>query len=240
MNKNRGPYSFFGNRNEGGADCAGCHQGPTLASDRHHLVAYPQMGPGKGNDSGSNTSNDFGRENINHNEEDRYHFRAPTLLNIAVTAPYGHTGAYQTLKEVVAHYNNPAQAINRLFSAQDGVALADDNAPFCQLPQVQALMLKNNQRCQDLYPDAHENSMAVANHLQQARDGEVQASSPLRGRRNLSPVQIAQLVSFMQALTDPCVVDRECLSPWIVEENDRANYPDPNPLVAHDKDGIDL
>lgn len=235
-----GALLFFGDRQEGGAGCAGCHRGPTLSSDRHHLVAYPQFGSGKGNDSGSNTSNDFGRENINNNEDERYHFRAPTLLNIAVTAPYGHTGAYQTLEEVIGHYNNPEGAINRLFSAKNGVALTDDNAPFCQLPQIQELMQKNNQSCQSLYPDAYENSMAVVNHLQRARNGEIEARSPLRGRRNLSPDQIAHLASFMRALTDPCVVSRECLAPWIVEESDRASYPDSMPLIAHDKNGSSL
>ena len=235
-----GALLFFGGRQEGGAGCAGCHRGPTLSGDRHHLVAYPQLGPGKGNDSGSNTSNDFGRENVNNNEDERYHFRAPTLLNIAVTAPYGHTGAYQTLEEVIGHYKNPEEAINRLFSAQDGIALSDDNAPICQLPQIQALMQKNNQSCQNLYPDAYQNSMAVVNHLQQARDGDVEARSPLRRRRNLSPTQIAHLASFMQSLTDPCVVNRECLAPWIVDESDRASYPDSMPLVAHDKSGSSL
>jgi len=235
-----GALLFFRARQEGGAGCAGCHRGPTLSSDRHHLVAYPQFGPGKGNDSGSNTSNDFGRENVNNNEEERYHFRAPTLLNIAVTAPYGHTGAYQTLEEVISHYNNPEDAINRLFLARDGIALNDDNAPFCQLPQIQELMQINNQSCQSLYPDAYENSMAIVDHLQQARDGEVEARSPLRRRRNLSPTQISHLASFMQALTDPCVVNRECLAPWIVEDSERAGYPDSMPLVAHDKNGSSL
>jgi len=235
-----GAILFFGGRQEGGAGCAGCHRGPTLSSDRHHLVAYPQFGPGKGNDSGNATSNDFGRENVSNNTDDRYHFRAPTLLNIAVTAPYGHAGAYQTLEEVIAHYNDPEAAINLLFSAENGLALTDDSAPFCQLPQVQELMQKNNQSCQSLYPDAYDNSMDVVNHLQQANAGEVQARSALRNRRNLSSDQIAHLAAFMQALTDPCVENRECLAPWIIDESDEAAYPDSSPLIAHDKDGNSL
>ena len=235
-----GALLFFARRREGGAGCAGCHQGPTLSSNRHHLVAYPQFGLGKGNDSGNITSNDFGRENVNNNEDERYHFRAPTLLNIGVTAPYGHTGAYQTLTEVIAHYNDPETAINRLFSASNGIALNDDTAPFCQLPQVLELMQKNNQSCQSLYPDAYDNSMDVVNHLQRARTGAVTARSPLRNRRNLSSLQIAQLVSFMHALTDPCVKSRECLAPWIIDESDSSSYPDSLPLLAHDKNGNNL
>jgi len=235
-----GAILFFGGQREGGVGCSGCHRGPTFSSNRHHLVAYPQFGPGKGNDSGSITSNDFGRENITNNEAERYHFRAPSLLNIAVTAPYGHTGAYQTLEEVVAHYNDPETAINRLFSAQNGIALSDDNAPFCQLAQIKTLMDKNNQSCQSLYPDAYDNSMAVVNHLQQARAEEVVARAPLRARRNLSAQQISHLTAFLHALTDPCVTSRECLSPWIIDENDRVSFPDSLPLIAHDKNGNEL
>ena len=231
-----GAILFFGGRGDRGAGCSGCHRGPTFSSNRHQLVAYPQFGPGKGNDSGSITSNDFGRENITNSEDERYHFRAPTLLNIAATAPYGHTGAYQTLEEVIGHYNDPEAAINQLFSAQNGIALSDDTTPFCQLPQVQELIQKNNQSCQSLYPDAYDNSIDVVNHLQLARAGEVEARSPLRNRRNFSTEQIAQLTAFLHALTDPCVESRECLAPWIIDVSDEASYPDPLPLFAHDKD----
>ena len=235
-----GAVLFFSNRRDGGAGCVGCHRGQTLSSNRHHLVAYPQIGPGKGNDTGTNTSNDFGRENINNQTEERFHFRAPSLLNIEVTAPYGHTGAYQTLEEVVAHYNNPRDAIDRLFAANNNLAFTGANAPFCQLTQIRDLMAKNNQSCESLYPDAYQNSIAVVTHLEQARDGTVDARSPLRGRRNLSPEQVSHVAEFMRALTDPCVTNRACLEPWLVEESDRANYPDNLPLIATDKNGNSL
>jgi cytochrome c peroxidase len=235
-----GAILFFGGQREGSVGCSGCHSGPTFSSNRHQLVAYPQFGPGKGNDSGSETSTDFGRENITHNEADRYHFRAPTLLNIAVTAPYGHAGAYQTLEEVIEHYNDPETAINRLFAAQNGLALTDDNAPFCRLPQIQELMQKSNQSCQNLYPDAYENSMAVVSHLQQALADEVDARAPLRPRRNFSSEQVTHLAAFLRALTDPCVENRACLAPWIIDENDKASFPDPLPLIAHDKNNTAL
>jgi len=235
-----GAVLFFTNRRDGGAGCSGCHRGQTFASNRHHLVAYPQIGPGKGNDTGAATSNDFGRENINHQIEERFHFRAPSLLNIAVTAPYGHTGAYQTLEEVVAHYNNPRDAINRLFAADNNQAFVGSNAPFCQLTQVSDLIAKNNLSCENLYPDAYQNSMAAVIHLEQARDGIVDARAPLRGRRNLSPEQVSQVAAFMRALTDPCVTNRACLEPWLIDETDRSNYPDDLPLIAVDRSGNNL
>ena len=157
-----------------------------------------------------------------------------------MTAPYGHTGAYQTLEEVVAHYNNPRDAIDRLFAANNNLAFTGANAPFCQLTQIRDLMAKNNQSCESLYPDAYQNSMAVVTHLEQARDGTVDARSPLRGRRNLSPEQVSHVAAFMRALTDPCVTNRACLEPWLVEESDRANYPDDLPLIAIDDNGNSL
>jgi len=235
-----GAVLFFTNRRDGGAGCSGCHRGQTFASNRHHLVAYPQIGPGKGNDTGAATSNDFGRENVNNQVEERFHFRAPSLLNIAVTAPYGHTGAYQTLEEVVTHYNNPRDAINRLFSAENDQAFVGSDAPFCQLTQINDLMVKNNQSCESLYPDAYQNSMAAVTHLEEARDGTVEARAPLRGRRNLSPEQVSQVAAFMRALTDPCVTNRACLEPWLIDETDRSDYPDDLPLIAIDRNGNSL
>jgi cytochrome c peroxidase len=44
----------------------------------------------------------------------------------------------------------------------------------------------------------------------------------------------------MHALTDPCVQSRECLAPWIIDDNDKVSFPDLLPLVAHDKSGNKL
>jgi cytochrome c peroxidase len=38
-------------------------------------------------------------------------FRTPSLRDVALTAPYMHTGAYPTLESVVAHYNAGAQSL---------------------------------------------------------------------------------------------------------------------------------
>ncbi|MFT5163914.1 MAG: cytochrome c peroxidase [Alteromonadaceae bacterium] len=238
-----GAVLFFTPRNEGGAGCAGCHRGSTFSSLRHHLVAFPQFGPGQGNSSDTPTSHDFGRENITHDTADRLHFRPPTLLNAAVTAPYGHTGAYQTLEQVVNHYNNPRRSIDNLFAARNGEPFANGrsgSAPFCQLPQISELMEKTDQSCQSLYPDAYTNSIAAVNHLEQARNGDVEANSPLRGRANLSRQEVSWVADFLRALTDPCVQSRECLTPWIIDGNNQPRFPDEQPLIAHDKQGAEL
>lgn len=230
-----GALLFFTPLEQGGAGCAACHNGPNFSDQRHHLVAFPQIGVGKGNASLTATSQDFGRENVTNHIADRFHFRTPSLLNIAQTAPYGHTGAYQTLTDVVNHYVNPSNAINRLFGARNGQAFVDGNARFCQLPQIRQLMQKNNQTCQQIFPDAFQNSTQVIAHWQQSLTGNTLASSPLSARARLNRTEVQQVVAFMHALTDPCTQNRQCLAPWIIDDNDVASYPDAQPLIAVDQ-----
>lgn len=84
--------------------CSLCHNGATLSDDKFHDVAVAQIGPGKGN--GASTHDDFGRMNITGDESDRYLFRTSPLRNVELTAPYGHDGAYSTLRSFVEHYSD--------------------------------------------------------------------------------------------------------------------------------------
>ena len=235
-----GAVLFFTPRQQGGANCAACHNGPTFSDQRAHLVAFPQFGNGAGNDSNTATSQDFGRENVTHDPADRFHFRTPSLLNVAVTAPYGHSGAFQSLEEVVSHYANPRRSIDRLFAARANVPFINGLAPLCRLPQLVDLQEKNNTLCENIFPDAYQNSIDVVNQLDNARAGQVAARAPLITNIRLSPRQVAQVADFLRALTDPCVNDRSCLAPWIVDGNDVATFPDDLPLVAHDQAGNEL
>jgi len=236
----RGAILFFSARNEGGAGCAGCHSGPNFSNERHHFTAFPQIGIGKGNESITGNSQDFGRENVTLNIEDRYHFRTPTLLNIEVTAPYGHTGAYATLEEVIRHYDNPRVAINRLFASNGLTPFSTGQAPYCQLPQIVDLVIKNGIGCEAVFADVYERSIEVVTHLEQANAGIVPSRAPLRPRRPLNEEQVSQLAAFLRALTDPCVQDRNCLAPWIIDGNDIATFPDSNIQVAKDRNGTEL
>ncbi len=49
---------------------------------------------------------DAGRGEISKNRFDNGKFRVPTLRNIFTTAPYMHDGRFQTLEEVLDHYNS--------------------------------------------------------------------------------------------------------------------------------------
>ena len=68
-----------------------------------------QIGPGKGD--GYDGHEDYGLNRVTQSRYDRYKFRTPSLRNVALTAPYGHTGAYSTLRAVVEHHINPANAL---------------------------------------------------------------------------------------------------------------------------------
>jgi len=235
-----GAVLFFTPRQQGGANCVACHNGPTFSDQRAHLVAFPQFGNGAGNESNTPTSQDFGRENVSADAADRYHFRTPSLLNVAETAPYGHSGVFQTLEEVVGHYVNPRRSIDRLFAARGNVPFANGLAPICRLPQLVSLQEKNNSLCENIFTDAYQNSIDVVNHLDNARAGQVAARAPLIANIRLSPQQVGQIADFLRALTDPCVTDRDCLAPWIIDGDDVASFPDNLPLVAHDKEGNEL
>ena len=170
----------------------------------------PQIGPGKGD--GNTEDDDFGLARETGDERDRYKFRTPSLLNVAVTGPYGHTGAYNTLQEVVSHYGQPDNAI-RFF---------DDN-DWCA-----DIAVTDGQSCDALYPNARANTR---NALQALNN---QAPEDSINGINLNGSEVIQLVEFLETLTDPCVLDRECLAPWIPSAT---GGPDGNQLNAVDQSG---
>jgi cytochrome c peroxidase len=92
-----------GAKNFMSARCSICHNGPALTDNRFHNVAVAQFGPGKGD--GASRRDDFGREEVTGNPRDRYAFRTPPLRNVELTAPYGHDGAFFSLRDFVAHYS---------------------------------------------------------------------------------------------------------------------------------------
>jgi cytochrome c peroxidase len=57
--------------------------------------------------------------------------------------------------------------------------------------------------------------------------------------------QSEKVIEFMGALTDPCVIDRECLQPWIFDLKNWTTHPDYNDnpkwiLIGEDKNGNKL
>ena len=90
--------------------CSGCHAGVLQTNNAHFAIGIPQFGPGKGH--GIDGLEDFGRGAITGKTEDMYKFRVPSLRNVALSAPYGHTGAYTKIESYIKHYRNPAEGLN--------------------------------------------------------------------------------------------------------------------------------
>ena len=91
------------------ARCARCHNGPLFSDGKFHNVAVPQVGPGLGD--GASRRDDFGRMRQTRNAADKYKFRTPPLRNVELTAPYGHDGAFVTLRDWVDHYGQSANKL---------------------------------------------------------------------------------------------------------------------------------
>jgi len=106
----------------GAGGCARCHEGRTFTDNEFHNIGLRQFGPGKGDGAGG--LDDFGRERVTGNGNDRYRFRTPSLLNVALTAPYGRLGQYDDLRNGVLHYTN-APAFLQNYSILDNVTDAD-------------------------------------------------------------------------------------------------------------------
>ncbi|CAM2978643.1 cytochrome-c peroxidase [Moritella viscosa] len=207
----QGALLFFNTPQDNGAGCSTCHSGPLLSDERHNIIAFPQIGIGKGD--GSNGDDDFGRERVTGDAQDRYNFRTPSLLNVAVTSPYGHAGTFDSLERVLRHHINPTRSIDDYVNSNE----------WCQLAQF-----NNIANCADLYPNVKENGELALNKLNQERQDETSRLPNI----NLNNDEIEQLVTFLNSLTDPCVEDRDCLAPWIADET--TDNPDDQVLIGTD------
>lgn len=115
----RGMKLFYKGDNQGGS-CAQCHEGVFQTDNSFHAIAMPQIGAGRGSDSPGKSGGyeDFGREQVTGNHDDMLKFRTPTLRNVALTSPYGHSGAYDSLRGVVEHHINTVNSLYEYDSSQ--------------------------------------------------------------------------------------------------------------------------
>jgi cytochrome c peroxidase len=144
---------------------------------------------GPGKGDGPQGSDDYGRYRETGDVNDIYAFRTPTLLNVTETGPYGHDGAYATLEGIVRHHLNPQAAVA--------------NYNWWQLdPTIQV-------------GDSALHTRKALIHLQLNR----LLGLPSIEDVTLSDAQVADLLSFLETLTDPCVQDAVCLAPWMLPAN---------------------
>ena len=102
------------------ANCSSCHVGKFQTDHDFHAIAMPQIGPGKGHNSEGydDGREDFGREAVTGDADDRFRFLTPSLRNVALTAPYGHAGAFDTLEAVVRHHLSPVKSLRNYDASQ--------------------------------------------------------------------------------------------------------------------------
>ncbi|MEM9013181.1 MAG: cytochrome c peroxidase [Pseudomonadota bacterium] len=115
----RGLDLFFG-----AAGCGTCHSGPLLTDQRFHALALPHFGPGRTRPFDPYVR-DVGRMAETDRLEDAYRFRTPSLRNVALTAPYGHNGAYATLEGIVRHHLDPVAAFDAWTETEVALPAAD-------------------------------------------------------------------------------------------------------------------
>ncbi len=94
----------------GKANCASCHSGSLLTDQKFHALAIPPFGPGRTRRFDPYVR-DVGRMGETDKLEDAYRFRTPSLRNVALTAPYGHNGAFPELEGIIRHHSNPSASL---------------------------------------------------------------------------------------------------------------------------------
>ncbi len=199
----RGALLFMRTPAEGGANCTSCHSGDLFSDEGFHNIAMPQIGRGKGD--GPDGTADFGRFRESGDEKDKFAFRTPSLLNVEVTGPWTHAGAYTSLEAVVRHHSNPASAI----AGYD----------FNQLTQPDIQNLGNMST----------NTQEALDKLKADR----QAGLRVLRNSNLSDEQVADVVAFLKSLTDACVKDRACIAKWIPKTDEDPNGDQLDAVNAH-------
>ena len=206
----RGLTLFYGK-----AGCAHCHSGHLQTDQKYHAIAMVQIGPGQGDghdDSYWQSSGfpvqveDFGRGRVTHRHDDRYRFRTPSLRNVELTGPWGHSGAYSTLEAIVRHHLNPIQSLHRF-------DIADVKLP--PLRYVNELRGRASSYVTRTIRDKRLKAF-------QLRDVWVQRTRHLRialasasnlQPRHLDDGEVSDLVTFLKALTDPASRDQSHLIP---------------------------
>ena len=97
LSQKKGAILFFGK-----GRCASCHSGNFFSDFDFHSIGTPQ-----GYFGVHSRHRDIGRAGVTNRVEDMYKFRTPPLTLVKETPPYGHSGAFKTLRSVIVHHFNP-------------------------------------------------------------------------------------------------------------------------------------
>ena len=110
---------FFGK-----GKCSSCHSGQLFTDQKFYALAIPQFGPGRTRRLDP-YARDVGRMGESDKLEDMYRFKTPSLRNVSLTSPYGHNGAYPTLKGIVKHHLKPFEMYKRWEPSMANLPKAD-------------------------------------------------------------------------------------------------------------------
>jgi len=165
----RGFSLFYGK-----ANCAACHSGKLMSDQKFHALGLPPFGPGRTRRFDPMVR-DVGRMGESDRLEDAYRFRTPMLRNVALTAPYGHNGAYPTLEGILRHHLDPKGA----FASWTPELAALPSAPW--LEAIDFVVWKDR--------------------LEMERQKRILDIDPVA----LSDPEIADLIAFLNALTGSTV-----------------------------------
>ena len=99
--------------------CASCHSGELFTNQDY-----------RNNGLDTVFEKDLGRARITETNADLGKFKVPSLRNVALTAPYMHDGRFNSLQEVLNHYNNgvkhsPTLATELQQNGKLGISISD-------------------------------------------------------------------------------------------------------------------
>lgn len=117
------------------AQCFHCHGTVTLNGNNYFNNGLDSVGT-------LDEFNDKGRFKVTGAEIDKGKFRAPTLRNITLTAPYMHDGRFQTLEQVMDQYSDNGFRVSNedVFISQIGYPLGNGHYSGLTAYQKQALV----------------------------------------------------------------------------------------------------
>jgi cytochrome c peroxidase len=211
----RGAILFYKPVVEGGAACVQCHKGDFFTDEKFHAIAFPQIGPGVGDP----LLEDNGRLRVSGESDLRRAFRTPSLLNVELTAPYSHAGAYGDLLSVMQHYAITSDAVNSFLNGKDWCNLP----PFVQVPG-----------CRSNTADVVRNTRAALSAVLAFRIANPSDGLPKINNDVFGPINGDEVVAFLLTLTDPCLRLRSCFGAWIPRPDEA---PDGLQLNAVDAQG---
>ena len=101
------------------AECGHCHNAPLFTVDDYFNNGVDSVNSLDG-------FKDLGRGAVTGKRIDNGKFRAPSLRNIALSAPYMHDGRFQTLEEVIDHYDSGGFIADNLHPLIRPLGLTDE------------------------------------------------------------------------------------------------------------------